>query len=392
MLGSSPCSTEHPAQANRSQTVFSYMIAAALTVIAGFGSAIATSSDAEAKRPGSTYCFVGKCHRVKSLNETQKLVGKTIHLVASHYNDCRKDRFNPCGLTSSGERFHPNRPDNAASPIYPDGTVLLVRNPKTNAAAVLRINNAGPYWGNRKLDVSYAAAKKLGFVGQGVAKLETRILKAPNRKESRYSRRRAYRPLPGFIGKYKNLEKAEETAVALMVLDASAASVLAQSSATALAIAARREGKAQRQKRLKSRKKLEPIVKSMQMIASLEAKTATPNANVTESIQATPSRVFGDSSPATQLANVALSENTPETQYLKKRVTKAAVKILKTAEVGAPRQDAWQDLFSPRLGLHSLISDRVGDYGRLPYSPPPRRKPFDYLPPANGLARDGMTG
>ena len=49
--------------------------------------------------------------------------------------ECRRDRFNPCGLTASGEAFRPNDADNAASPIYPEGTVLLVRNPSNGEAA-----------------------------------------------------------------------------------------------------------------------------------------------------------------------------------------------------------------------------------------------------------------
>ena len=112
----------------------------------GFGA----SSTAEAKGPGQTYCFYKKCHRVKTIAETQALVGRDLRIVASHYDSCSKDRFNPCGLTSSGERFAPERADNAASPILPDGTIALVWSKHTKEAIVIRINNAGPYWGNRQ--------------------------------------------------------------------------------------------------------------------------------------------------------------------------------------------------------------------------------------------------
>ena len=91
------------------------------------------------------------------------IVGRTGFLKVSFYDDCRIDRFNACGLTSSGAVFRPDLTDNAASPIFPDGTVLLVFNPENKRAAVLRVNSAGPYWGDRKLDVSRAAADKLGF-------------------------------------------------------------------------------------------------------------------------------------------------------------------------------------------------------------------------------------
>ncbi|MEO1206612.1 MAG: RlpA-like double-psi beta-barrel domain-containing protein [Pseudomonadota bacterium] len=190
---------------------------------------------AEAKRPGSTYCFVGKCHRVKTLGEMQRLVGKDITLHASHYDHCKKDRYNPCGLTSSGTPFKPQRPDNAASPIYPDGTRLLVWNPVTRAAALIRIDNAGPYWGNRKLDVSRATADKLGFSKQGVAALKTRVISAPNSSESRYVRNRKYEPVAGFLGKFESLDDAEYALAAVMAVRAMAASSLAPVSAAVVA-------------------------------------------------------------------------------------------------------------------------------------------------------------
>src|SRR5690242_2958661 len=85
---------------------------AALVVPEGFGAV-------EAKTPGSTYCYYGKCHRVKSIPETEALVGTEQALSASFYDSCENDSLNPCGLTSSGEVYRPNAADNAASPIYP---------------------------------------------------------------------------------------------------------------------------------------------------------------------------------------------------------------------------------------------------------------------------------
>lgn len=163
---------------------------------------------ADAKIPGKTHCYFGICHRVKTLPEMQKLVGSRVVVNASFYDDCRVDRFNPCSLTSSGEVFKPHRPDNAASPIYPDGTKLLLWNPRTNAAAVVRVNSAGPYHGKRTLDVSRATAEKLGFKRAGVAQLHVQVLYAPTPAESRYKRHRTYDPVPGPIGKYSTFELA----------------------------------------------------------------------------------------------------------------------------------------------------------------------------------------
>ena len=166
------------------------------------------AGQAEAKTPGKTYCYNRVCHRVKTLAETQAMVGRVETLHTSHYDDCRKDRFNPCGLTSSGEVFRANTPDNAASPIYPNGTVLLIWSPVTKKSAVVRVNNAGPYWRNRKLDVSRATAQKLGFASRGVAQLKVRVLAAPTRAEATYKRKRRYDPVPGYIGEFASLDDA----------------------------------------------------------------------------------------------------------------------------------------------------------------------------------------
>jgi rare lipoprotein A len=169
---------------------------------------LATSTWAEAKTPGKTYCFRGYCHRVLTLAETQSRVGSQTTLSSSNYDSCKSDRFNPCGLTSSGAVFRPDRADNAASPIYPDGTIVLVRHPKTKKSAVLRINSAGPYHGKRLLDVSRATAEALGFRHNGVANLEVRILKAPSKKEATYSRNRTYASVPGYLGKFDSMTQA----------------------------------------------------------------------------------------------------------------------------------------------------------------------------------------
>jgi rare lipoprotein A len=175
-------------------------------------------SSSEAKTPGKSYCFYGKCHRVKTIAETEALVGKDEIISASHYDSCKRDRYNPCGLTSSGAEFDSEAPDNAASPIYPDGTTLLVRSPATGVALVVRVNNAGPYWGDRKLDLSRKAAEVLGFAGQGVARLEVRVIDAPSVEEATYKARRVYDPVPGYVGAFASLDAAQAgAATAYMV-------------------------------------------------------------------------------------------------------------------------------------------------------------------------------
>ena len=211
----------------RAERVRLAFIALSASALAAVLLPVQFATTAEAKTPGKTYCYYGKCHRVKTIDETKALVGVEETLNASHYDDCAKDRYNPCGLTSSGERFHPDRPDNTASPIYPDGTMLLVWSPENERALVVRVNNAGPYWGNRTLDLSRAAAEKLGFEGKGVATLKVRVVKAPEPEEATYVKNRNYKPVPGDIGEYDSLQKAEYGMAVALALQASAASPLA---------------------------------------------------------------------------------------------------------------------------------------------------------------------
>jgi len=181
---------------------------AAAAAAAGLWALLSWPTDAEAKRPGGKHCYGGTCHRVMTLGETEALVGKLRRLNASHYGDCRRDRFNPCGLTSSGEAFRAHAPDNTASALHPDGTVLLLRNPTNKLSAVVRVNNFGPFRGNRQLDVSRATAEKLGFARRGVAALEVLIVQAPTPDEARYKRNRRYDPVPGFIGHSDSIDSA----------------------------------------------------------------------------------------------------------------------------------------------------------------------------------------
>lgn len=180
---------------------------------------------ASAKTPGGVHCYGKTCHRVSTLEEMDGIVGRTGFLKVSFYDDCRVDRFNACGLTSSGAVFRPDLADNAASPIFPDGTVLLAFNPENKRAAVLRVNSAGPYWGDRKLDVSRAAAEKLGFRKRGVAELMVAILKSPGPQEARYKKMRQYERVPGYIGEFVDFHAAHGAAISALALELKAAPV-----------------------------------------------------------------------------------------------------------------------------------------------------------------------
>jgi rare lipoprotein A len=140
---------------------------------------VSAESAALAKTPGKTYCINGVCHRVKTIAEMESLVGYEEVVVASYYDDCKIDKHNPCTALSSGEDFRPDLPDNAASPVYPNGTILYLTNPQTNKQVLVRVNNSGPYKKGRMLDVSRAAAEALGFKRLGTAKLKVTVISGP---------------------------------------------------------------------------------------------------------------------------------------------------------------------------------------------------------------------
>ena len=80
--------------------------------------------------------------------------------------------------TSSGETYDMYRLS-AAHPTLPIPGFARVRNLDNGRETVVRINDRGPFHGARFLDLSYAAAVKLGFVEQGTARVRVTALAAP---------------------------------------------------------------------------------------------------------------------------------------------------------------------------------------------------------------------
>ncbi len=164
-----------------------------------------TATAAFAKLPGVVHCYNDICHRVRTVAETEARRGIVEPLIASFYDSPEKDRFNPSLDTSSGTQFEPYADDNAASPIHPDGTVLLVWSPVTHGAAIIRVNNAGPYYPGRTLDVSRGVADRLGFANGGVMHLLSVVIYAPTEPEAHYVRNRVYPKVRGYLGKFDNI-------------------------------------------------------------------------------------------------------------------------------------------------------------------------------------------
>lgn len=77
--------------------------------------------------------------------------------------------------TSSGERYNKNDMT-AAHKTLPFGTKVKVTNLDNNQWVILRINDRGPFVGDRIIDVSEAAARKLDFHSQGIGNVKVEVL------------------------------------------------------------------------------------------------------------------------------------------------------------------------------------------------------------------------
>ena len=107
--------------------------------------------------------------------------------IASWYG--RKFHGQP---TSSGERYDMYKMT-AAHPTLPIPSYARVTNLENGKSVIVRINDRGPFHAVRIIDLSYAAAAKLGFVNAGSARVEveavvpenTGAITAPRNAEAR---------------------------------------------------------------------------------------------------------------------------------------------------------------------------------------------------------------
>jgi|WetSurMetagenome_2_1015567.scaffolds.fasta_scaffold168181_3 rare lipoprotein A len=78
--------------------------------------------------------------------------------------------------TSSGEQY--NMYDlTAAHKTYPLGSKIRLTNIENNKSVIVRINDRMPLYNKRMIDISYRAAKELGMLKSGLAKVIVEVLK-----------------------------------------------------------------------------------------------------------------------------------------------------------------------------------------------------------------------
>ncbi|NJL08350.1 MAG: septal ring lytic transglycosylase RlpA family protein [Methylacidiphilales bacterium] len=77
--------------------------------------------------------------------------------------------------TASGERFNPNALT-AAHRTLPLGTVVRVTNHRNGSSVRVRINDRGPYVRGRVIDLSRAAAQRIGMISAGLTPVTVQIV------------------------------------------------------------------------------------------------------------------------------------------------------------------------------------------------------------------------
>jgi rare lipoprotein A len=100
---------------------------------------------------------------------SRAVVGEGFSGLASWYGQEFAGR-----TTANGEIFDPLLLS-AAHRTLPFGTVLHATNPKNGKSVDVRINDRGPFVGDRVVDLSYAAAQQLGLTEEGVGQVNFTI-------------------------------------------------------------------------------------------------------------------------------------------------------------------------------------------------------------------------
>lgn len=81
--------------------------------------------------------------------------------------------------TASGDTFDMNELT-AAHRSLPLNCYIRVTNKDNGKSVVVKVNDRGPFHGNRVLDLSYGAAKRIGITSAGTAKVSIERVDGPN--------------------------------------------------------------------------------------------------------------------------------------------------------------------------------------------------------------------
>lgn len=112
------------------------------------------------------------------VSESQKpiLPARTWQGIASWYGPGFHGR-----TTANGETYDMYAPT-AAHRTLPLGSLVRLVNPRNGKSMIVRINDRGPFFDDREIDVSYEVARQLGFEERGLARVRIELLEVPPRR------------------------------------------------------------------------------------------------------------------------------------------------------------------------------------------------------------------
>jgi len=84
-------------------------------------------------------------------------------------------------LTASGERYNMYSMT-AAHRTYALNTILRVTNLENHKSVRVRVNDRGPFYRSRDIDLSYGAARKIGLTRKGVGRVKIEVLSSGNKR------------------------------------------------------------------------------------------------------------------------------------------------------------------------------------------------------------------
>lgn len=164
------------------------LISGLLVALAGCSSAPKTASTSAPKTTGTSAPALAMdvLPKVEPKSRygnmgTYVVLGKRYYTKASSRNHVERGQASWYGKkfhgrrTSSGERYDMHQMT-AAHKSLPLPTYALVTNLENGRSAVVKVNDRGPFVGNRIIDLSYAAAKRLDIVNAGTAQVEVRSI------------------------------------------------------------------------------------------------------------------------------------------------------------------------------------------------------------------------
>ncbi|OYY41206.1 MAG: hypothetical protein B7Y07_07735 [Halothiobacillus sp. 24-54-40] len=113
------------------------------------------------------------------------VLGRTYHVLSNNAGYDAQGVASWYGLdfqskpTSSGERYNMYAMT-AAHKTLRIPAYVQVTNLENGKQAIVRVNDRGPFVSNRIIDLSYAAAKKIGMIGRGTAMVDIKVVTPDN--------------------------------------------------------------------------------------------------------------------------------------------------------------------------------------------------------------------